>query len=120
MDLLSTGIIDNESYEQSLIIQTSKGLVIVTGCAHPGILEIVKRAKGLTGQEVYLVIGGFHLMRSDESEVRFVTKELRKTVKYISPCHCTGEKAQGIFRDIFSDDYIDMQAGSQLNLAYLK
>jgi 7,8-dihydropterin-6-yl-methyl-4-(beta-D-ribofuranosyl)aminobenzene 5'-phosphate synthase len=111
----STGIIDNVSYEQSLIIQTSKGLIIVTGCAHPGIIKIVKRAKGLMEQEVYLVMGGFHLMRSEESRVRSIAQELRKLTKYIGPCHCTGEQAQGIFKDMFKEDYLDIQAGSRLS-----
>ena len=115
----NTGIIDNESYEQSLLIPTSKGLIIITGCAHPGILEIVKRAKELMKQDVYLVMGGFHLMRTDASQVRIIASELRTLTKFIGPGHCTGSDSQNIFKDIFKEDYIDMRAGLRLTLADL-
>lgn len=112
----TTGIIKKQSYEQALILPTSKGLVIVTGCAHPGLLEIVKRAKELMKQNVYFVMGGFHLIRTDSTQVKTIAHELRKLTKYIGPCHCTGEKAQGIFKDVFREDYIDIQAGLKLKL----
>ena len=112
----STGMIDDASYEQALIIPTSKGLVIITGCAHPGILEIVRYAKELSGQDVFLVTGGFHLMRSDASQIRSIADELRRLTKYIGPCHCTGDLAQDIFKEIFKDDYLDIQAGSRFSL----
>jgi len=46
-----------------LIIDSKKGLIIITGCAHPGIVNIVKRAKGLMKKDkVYLVLGGFTIL----------------------------------------------------------
>jgi 7,8-dihydropterin-6-yl-methyl-4-(beta-D-ribofuranosyl)aminobenzene 5'-phosphate synthase len=111
-----TGMMEDQTYEQALIVPTSKGLIIITGCAHPGILEIVRRAKELMKQDVYFVMGGFHLIRTDSMQVKTIALELRKLTKYIGPCHCTGEKAQGIFKDIFKEDYIDIQAGLKLKL----
>jgi 7,8-dihydropterin-6-yl-methyl-4-(beta-D-ribofuranosyl)aminobenzene 5'-phosphate synthase len=113
----TTGMIEYETYEQALIIPTSKGLIIITGCAHPGIVKIVMRAKELMEKNVYLVMGGFHLMRSDASQVKFVAQELKKLTRYIGPCHCTGEQAQVIFKDIFKENYINVEAGSRLTLA---
>ncbi len=112
----TTGMIEDQTYEHALIVPTSKGLIIITGCAHPGILEIVKRAKELMKQDAYFVMGGFHLIPLDSTRVKTIALELRKLTKYIGPCHCTGEKAQGIFKDIFKEDYIDVQAGLKLKL----
>lgn len=112
----STGIIDDQSYEQALIVPTSKGLIVITGCAHPGILEIVGRAKELMKQDVYLVLGGFHLVSSNSAESTNIAHALRKLTKFVGPCHCTGERAQQIFRDVFGEDYIDVRAGLKLTL----
>ena len=46
--------------EQSLILNTPEGLIVITGCAHPGIVEIVKKAKAMLNRDIYLAIGGFH------------------------------------------------------------
>jgi 7,8-dihydropterin-6-yl-methyl-4-(beta-D-ribofuranosyl)aminobenzene 5'-phosphate synthase len=112
----STGMIEDQTYEQALIVPTSKGLVIITGCAHPGILEIVRRAKELMKQDVFLVMGGFHLVSTDAARVKTIAEELRKLTKYVGPCHCTGEKAQAVFKDVFKEDYIDMKAGMRFKI----
>jgi len=113
----STGMIEDITCEQSLIIPTSKGLVIITGCAHPGIVRIVKHAKTFMNQDVYLVLGGFHLASTDQVEVNNIAQELRKLTKLIGPCHCTGEKAMKIFHNVFKEDYIDIKAGVKIRIS---
>ncbi len=113
----STGVIEELFYEQALIIPTSKGLIIITGCAHPGILQIVKYAKELMKQEVYFVLGGFHLVSTNPDQVKIIAGELRKITKYIGPCHCTGENAQMILKEIFFEDYIDIKAGMRYKVS---
>lgn len=110
----STGTIENITYEQSLLIPTSKGLIILIGCAHPGIVEIVRHSKKLMKQDVYCILGGFHLVSTDSPQLRTIARELRKLTKYLGPCHCTGAKARAIFRDIFQDEYLDIHAGKKL------
>ncbi len=112
----TTGMIEDQIYEQALIVPSSEGLLVVTGCAHPGILEIVKRAKELMKQDVYFVMGGFHLIRTDSPRVKTLVQELRKLTKYVGPCHCTGKEACAALKDIFKDDYIDIQAGLKLTI----
>jgi 7,8-dihydropterin-6-yl-methyl-4-(beta-D-ribofuranosyl)aminobenzene 5'-phosphate synthase len=112
----STGAIEKVFYEQSLIITTSKGLVILTGCSHPGIVEIVKHAKQLMTQDIYLVLGGFHLGSTDLDEVKNIAQDLRKLTKFIGPCHCTGEDAMEVFQNVFKEDYIDIKAGLKINI----
>ena len=94
--------------------------MIITGCAHPGILEIVMHAKELMSQDVYLVMGGFHLIRTDSSQIKNIAQKLRKLTKYVGPCHCTGEEARAVLQDIFKDDYIEIQAGLKLTLGNRK
>lgn len=115
-DFYTTGTIDRRSYEQTLVVPTSRGLVIITGCAHPGIVEIVSQVKQRMDQDVYYVMGGFHLNRTDSAQVETIANELRRMTKYIGPCHCTGEKAKDIFRAIFREDYIEVGAGLKLEL----
>lgn len=115
----STGTIDDVTYEQALIIPTAKGLIVITGCAHPGILEIVVRARELMKQDVFLVMGGFHLAAADPARVQAIARELRGMTKRIGPCHCTGERAVGIFREVFQEDFIDVRAGTKLRVGGL-
>ncbi len=60
--LYTTGINGEAIPEQSMVLNTGKGLVVITGCAHPGIINILERVKKDFGKEVYMVFGGFHLM----------------------------------------------------------
>ncbi len=72
-----------------------KGLVVVTGCAHSGVINTVDHAMRITGvQEVCAVIGGFHLNDAGDEKLRMTTRALReREVKRIIPCHCTGFNA---------------------------
>ena len=73
-----------------------KGLVIISGCAHAGIINTVKYAKQITGKtDVYAVMGGFHLAgRENEGRIDLTIKELKKiNPERIIPSHCTGWKA---------------------------
>jgi 7,8-dihydropterin-6-yl-methyl-4-(beta-D-ribofuranosyl)aminobenzene 5'-phosphate synthase len=104
---LGTGII-----EQSLMVRTDEGLVVVTGCAHPGIVEIVRKAKALSGDEVYLVLGGFHLGGKSRKEIEGILSEFRRLgVRKVAPCHCTGEQAIRMFRQEYGEDFIQAGAG---------
>ncbi|GAH76770.1 unnamed protein product, partial [marine sediment metagenome] len=76
--------------EQSLIINTKKGLVVITGCAHPGVTNIVRKSKELLPEEVYLVLGGFHLFGASDSKLKSIIKDFRKLgVQKVAPSHCS-------------------------------
>jgi 7,8-dihydropterin-6-yl-methyl-4-(beta-D-ribofuranosyl)aminobenzene 5'-phosphate synthase len=74
-----------------------KGLVIVSGCAHAGIVNTINYAKSLAGiDKVFAVVGGFHLTGAEiyDDAIEPTIKELKKAdPKYLVPCHCTGWKA---------------------------
>lgn len=98
--------------EQSLVLDTDKGLVIITGCSHPGIVRIVKNAISALNRPVYMIIGGFHLMSNSSREIYEITRELRDLgVKRVIPCHCSGDLAKNIFKEIFGSDYEECHVG---------
>ena len=98
--------------EHALIIPTDQGSIILTGCAHPGIVEIVELAKAVTQEDVLLVAGGFHLLMDHASSIRKKTARLKQLgVKHVAPSHCTGSEAIGILAEGFSDRFIQSGAG---------
>jgi 7,8-dihydropterin-6-yl-methyl-4-(beta-D-ribofuranosyl)aminobenzene 5'-phosphate synthase len=110
----TTGELGTAIIEQSLIVETDKGLIVMTGCAHPGIVEIVRRAKAYG--EVYLVTGGFHLGDKSAREVDAITTELKRLgVRQVAPCHCTGDEAIQLFRAAFGAGFIQVGAGAVIH-----
>ncbi len=108
----TTGELGTSIKEQSLMIKTSKGLVVITGCAHPGIVDIVRHAKKITGEEIYLVLGGFHLLNLSETQLKEVIKGFRELgVKKAAPCHCSGDKTREVFRQEYGEDFIENGVG---------
>jgi len=103
----STGGLGAAIHEQSLVVDAGSGLVVVTGCAHPGIVGIVRKAKQLALGDVLLVMGGFHLMGAPEAVVTRATKDLKDLgVQKVSPTHCTGDAAIDQFREAFGESFI--------------
>jgi 7,8-dihydropterin-6-yl-methyl-4-(beta-D-ribofuranosyl)aminobenzene 5'-phosphate synthase len=116
-EVFSTGEMGNQIKEQSLIINTEKGLVVITGCAHQGIIELLKKAKEILGKDIYLVIGGFHLLQDSETMTEEIINEFKKLgVKKCGATHCTGEKQIQMFKDAFGEDYINIGTGKILIL----
>lgn len=111
-DIYTTGEVRGPVNEQALVVTTDVGLVIVTGCAHPGIVNIVERAKEHFQRDVYQVIGGFHLGGKPSSELESIVADFRRLgVRKVTPTHCTGDEAIAAFRDEYGDDYIQGGAG---------
>ena len=113
----STGEHGESLREQSLMMTTSKGIVVITGCAHPGIVNIVKYAKEYFNQNVYLVMGGFHLMAYTEYQVAEIISELKEMgVQKVAPSHCTGGNPIELFKAAWDDDFIDLGCGAKLRI----
>ncbi len=104
--------------EQALAVRTARGLVIVTGCAHPGIMTIVSRAKKVFGVEpLHLVIGGFHLLRSSREAILEIVKGFREAgVQRVAPCHCTGDTARLIFSEAYGKNYVAIGVGATIEI----
>lgn len=116
-DILTTGELDGGVKEQSLLVRTSRGLVVITGCAHPGIVNITKKAKEFTGNNIYLVMGGFHLGGAFTSQISYIAESLlRLGVRRVAPCHCSGDEARKLFKDYFGENYIDSGVGKEITI----
>ncbi|MFC2060986.1 MBL fold metallo-hydrolase [Elusimicrobiota bacterium] len=104
--------VEDKPEEQGIIVQGSKGLALITGCAHPGILYMVMRAKEIFEQEVRMILGGFHLKELSIEDTNKLIDDLKKEgVEYFAPCHCTGEKQIGVFKKECGDGFIKIGAG---------
>jgi 7,8-dihydropterin-6-yl-methyl-4-(beta-D-ribofuranosyl)aminobenzene 5'-phosphate synthase len=90
--------------DQALVLNLEdKGLVVVSGCAHAGIINTIKQAQRLMGmKKVHAVIGGFHLSDSKEEIIKATINDLNEiNPAFIYPCHCTGSKAVRKFIENF-------------------
>ena len=103
--------------ELSMALETSKGLVLVVGCSHPGIERIVAAAAGIRPQ-VHSVFGGLHLPSAPDEEIARVAAALHDTYKIerLAPGHCTGEPAFYHFRKVWKDRYTYAGVGSVIAL----
>ncbi len=108
----TTGEVGSRIVEQALAVETGNGLVVITGCAHPGVAEMVRRAKESTGGEVYLVMGGFHLGSASRSQIEAIIADFRRLgVQRVAPCHCTGDRARQMFADASGEEFIPAGVG---------
>jgi 7,8-dihydropterin-6-yl-methyl-4-(beta-D-ribofuranosyl)aminobenzene 5'-phosphate synthase len=103
----TTGELSGPPIEQSLIIDSKKGVVVLTGCAHPGIVRIVKTTKEMMEvDKVHLVVGGFH------HPPLSVVKEFREIgVEKVAPTHCSGDPVREAFAKEYGDNYIEYGLG---------
>ena len=118
------GLYANTLSEQALVIDREKDIVVITGCAHPGVVNIVRKAKAIVqsngngdDKPVALVLGGFHLMEASRMEVKSIIEDLLSLgVKRVSPTHCTGESAISQFQVSFGTDFIPAGVGKIITL----
>jgi len=113
----STGELGNSIVEQAMIVETEKGLVVITGCAHPGIARIAEAAIRLTGKKIHLLMGGFHLGGTSRSEILAIISRLKSLgVEKVAPSHCTGEAAIALFRQAWGKDFMESGLGAVIEL----
>jgi 7,8-dihydropterin-6-yl-methyl-4-(beta-D-ribofuranosyl)aminobenzene 5'-phosphate synthase len=100
----------------SLLLETDSGPVILLGCAHAGMVEILEFISAQTGlNEFYAVIGGTHLGKGSRSDRHRALRCLEKfKVKQICPCHCTGFPAACSLAGYFGERFIAGCAGTVL------
>jgi 7,8-dihydropterin-6-yl-methyl-4-(beta-D-ribofuranosyl)aminobenzene 5'-phosphate synthase len=111
----TTGVIQGWIKEQSLILDTSNGLIVVTGCAHPRIVKIVSTAKELMGKNVHMVVGGFHLAGFTETEIGEITAKFRELdVEKVAPCHCSGDLCRTIMSGEYAVNFIETGVGKEI------
>lgn len=99
--------------EISLFVNTAQGLVVITGCSHPGIVSIVNKAVTASGiKEIEAVVGGFHLVDAKEETVNQTVEGLNKlNVRQVYSGHCTGVKAEEKLQQKFGDRFNRIYSG---------
>lgn len=104
---------DDLCHEQSLVIETDKGLVIFNSCSHSGpriIIDEVREA--FPDKHIYGYLGGLHLFNSSESNIRKVARDFKEaSIEYIGTGHCTKERAFGILKEELGDKIVQFRTG---------
>ena len=102
--------------EQSVVLNLKgKGLVVLTGCAHVGVVNTVKHAQRMTGVgKVHAIMGGFHLTGAKEEIIQRTVADIKAAAPdYIMPMHCTGFEAIVAFAKEMPDQFILNTAGTK-------
>jgi len=104
--------------DQAVFIKSDKGLIIVLGCAHRGIINTIRHAQDLTGVErIYAVIGGTHLISASRQRIELTVAELKKVgVQKLGVSHCTGLPAAAVLAHRFGDAFFFNNAGARIEL----
>jgi 7,8-dihydropterin-6-yl-methyl-4-(beta-D-ribofuranosyl)aminobenzene 5'-phosphate synthase len=102
--------------ELALVLDRPEGLVVIVGCSHPGIAEVVQQVKEVFGyQRIKLVAGGFHLQSTSKKEIREISLGLQqKGVQELALSACTGEPALKIFRREWGDRVVSLDRGDTI------
>lgn len=102
--------------DQALIIRHTEGLIIITGCSHSGIVNILMHAQKITGEKrIYAIIGGLHLINVNEERInKTVNFIYENQPQIVAACHCTGFKAQKRLSDKLGDAFKEIHAGDTL------
>lgn len=116
----TTGVLGRRIKEQALAIRTQRGVVVLTGCAHPGVVCMLDGAGRRQGEDLLLVMGGFHLEWAMSGRIERIIAAFREYgVRYVAPTHCSGEKARERFREHFGRGFIEVGVGKVVTLADL-
>lgn len=116
-DVFSTGELRTFIKEQSLYARVKGGIAVITGCAHPGIVKIVSRARELSKAQPSLVMGGFHMAGARDTKINSVISDLKQLgVSEAAPCHCSGDRTREMFQQAFGSQFIKAGAGTVIKL----
>lgn len=96
---------DNFSDDLSLYFEGENGLIVILGCSHKGVLNILREIESKSGiSEIDKVIGGMHLMSADQQKLQKIIDYFKfKDVNEVYPLHCTGRKAASFFKEKLGD-----------------
>ncbi len=98
--VFSTGQLGTTIHEQALVLETANGLAVITGCAHPGVVNMIRRAKQVANKDVYLLMGGFHMGGFSATQINKVIADFQQlSVQKAAPCHCSGDQTRRLFAE---------------------
>ena len=102
----------------ALIVRTSEGLVLITGCAHRGIVNTVRHVQKLTkGEYIHTILGGTHLMVASQERVQKTASEMKELgLQRLGVSHCTGFQASAALAREFGEVFFLNNAGTQITI----
>ncbi len=113
-----TGPLGSKMPEMALLLETRLGLLMMVGCAHPGLEEMARKAAEITGSVPSVIVGGLHIMGLKPHKVRQIATKLKELgVKKLIGCHCTGKEALRIVREEFGDEVLSGGIGKVFEFA---
>ena len=111
----TTGVLKQGLHEQGLYVETPTGLLVITGCAHPGIVQMAKAASRRAGTPVHAVLGGFHMGRASADKIDTVIQGLKTIgVQQVAPSHCSGNETRRLMKEAFREGYLPSGLGARL------
>ncbi len=106
-------IVDPFEDEISIVIKTSRGLVVVFGCGHPGTVNMLKTIDGYFKEPIYLLLGGTHLVDANEERIRHTIEVINSMeIQRVGVSHCTGEQASEKLYQSLGDVFFNNWTGT--------
>ncbi|OQB60270.1 MAG: Metallo-beta-lactamase superfamily protein [Bacteroidetes bacterium ADurb.Bin145] len=116
-NLYTSGEFDYEIAEHALILDTKSGLVVMTGCCHPGIIDMLKKIKSDFNKNIYMVFGGFHLLEKSDKDMASIISDMKRLgIVKCGATHCTGDRQIQLFKEAFGKDYFELGVGNVIRI----
>jgi 7,8-dihydropterin-6-yl-methyl-4-(beta-D-ribofuranosyl)aminobenzene 5'-phosphate synthase len=113
--LYTSGVFDSQIAEQALVLDTKKGLVVITGCSHPGIVMMLNKIKSDFNKNIYMAFGGFHLMQKSDDEMNKIISDMKELgLVKCGATHCTGDRQIQMFKESFGENYFELGVGNTI------
>jgi 7,8-dihydropterin-6-yl-methyl-4-(beta-D-ribofuranosyl)aminobenzene 5'-phosphate synthase len=114
-NIYTSGEFQHQIPEQALVLNTKNGLVVMTGCSHPGIIEMLKKIRSVFKKDIYMAFGGFHLMNKSDEEMNEIITEMKSIgLVKCGATHCTGDHQIAMIKEAFDDNYVEMGVGNSI------
>lgn len=113
------GVLELDAFgdEVALGLRTEKGLVLIVGCSHVGISNILQSVSQWSGEPIYAVLGGTHLIEAEEDRLEKTMEAFRACgVKCVAVSHCTGETGIAKAQEVFKESFILNNTGNVFEL----
>lgn len=109
---------DNFADEIVLALDVADGIIVIAGCSHPGIVNILKTIEKRSGKKIRGVVGGTHLVEADEERLKKTIDDLKKmNLDFIAVSHCTGEENLEKIKEIFGEKFIFNCTGNIIKIS---
>lgn len=109
---------DDFSHEQSLVLETDRGLVIFNSCSHAGPANIIAEVTAaFPGRKIHSLIGGLHLYKLTDDEIRTIAAAIRESgIQQVCTGHCTGDRGYQVLREELGDIVCQIQTGMTIEV----